>query len=147
MFKLKSMAMVLVMAVGAVPLCAQSTLDLQIGVSGSFKYSCSTSSRSYYTIPIFHSEANHPLVSSVFQSDQCNCYENYESPAFPICYDGDTFCLMLAQSCDNSMGWRDTEVTNAMKSTSSKTLSHEKEAINEQADINYPGYPPLWKVQ
>lgn len=40
MITLKNMAMVFVMAVWTVPLCAQNALQPPMGVSGSFKYSC-----------------------------------------------------------------------------------------------------------
>jgi hypothetical protein len=170
MITLKNMAMVFVMAVWTVPLCAQNALQPPMGVSGSFKYSCTGASGTYYSIPIFHSDSNHPSVSLVFQSHQYKRYGNYKPPVLPICYDDETYFLMLdhvkdeitfdgsahypefmqnigAISCDNSENWREIAVTNPMKFSSQIILLHDKEALSAQADINFPGYPSMQKVQ
>lgn len=169
MITLKNMAMVSVMAVWTVPLCAQNALQPPMGVSGSFKYSCTgaehiTLSLSFIVIRII------PLSPLVFQSHQYKRYENYKSPVLPICYDDETYFLMLyhvrdeitfdgsahypefmqnigAISCDNSENWREIAVTNPMKFSSPIILLHDKEALSAQADINFPGYLPMQTKQ
>ncbi len=57
-----------------------------VGDDWSFDYSCNTSSRTYYTIPIFKDYEDYSLTSVMFKVHQYNCYGIYASHTFPICY-------------------------------------------------------------
>ena len=95
MITLKNMAMVFVMAVWTVPLCAQNALQPPMGVSGSFKYSCTGASGTYYSIPIFHSDSNHPSVPTGISISSIQTLWELYPPVLPICYDDETYFLML----------------------------------------------------
>lgn len=111
-----------------------------VGDAWDFGYSCNTSSRAYYSVPIFNAYDDYSLASVVFRVYQWNCYGNYQSHTFPIWFDGDPYYLMLAHvqyevpfhgssyypdfvqnigviSSDNVVGWRDLDVTDAYNTT------------------------------
>ena len=113
------------------------TYDL-VGDGYSFNYACNTSSRAYYSIPILDGHAGYSLNSVTFKVYQANCYGNFESHTFPIWHDGEPYFMMLAHvqydlpfegssyfpdsvqnlgvlSDDNTVGWRELDVTNAYK--------------------------------
>jgi len=107
-----------------------------VGDGYSFEYSCNTSQRAYYTIPLLDGHAGYSLNSVTFKVYQANCYGNFESHTFPIWHDGEPYFMMLAHvqydlpftgssyfpdsvqnlgimSDDNIVGWRELDVTNA----------------------------------
>ena len=111
-----------------------------VGDAWDFDYSCNTSSRAYYSIPIFNAYEDYTLTSVVFNIYQLNCYGDGDSHTFPIWNDGDPYYLMLAHvqyevpfhgnsyypdfvqnigviSSDNVVGGRELDVTDAYNIT------------------------------
>lgn len=107
-----------------------------VGDGYSFEYSCNTSQRAYYTIPLLDDHVGYLRDSVTFKIFQANCYGNFESNRFPIWYDGEPYFMMLAHvqydlpfsgssffpdfvenigvlSDNNTVGWRELDVTNA----------------------------------
>ncbi|MDD2231083.1 MAG: T9SS type A sorting domain-containing protein, partial [Candidatus Cloacimonetes bacterium] len=118
-----------------------------IGDGWSFDYSCNTSCRTYYSIPIFKNYEDYSLTSVMFKVHQYNCYGNDEPHTFPIWHDGDPHYLMLAHvqyevpyhgssydpgfvqnigviSSDNVIGWRELDVTDAYNATLGSSRSY-----------------------
>lgn len=109
-----------------------------VGDAYDFDLDCNTSSRNFYTTNFHAGHPGYNLSSVTFSVRQHTCYGNGGSLIFPMWNDGKPYYLMLAQvqygvpfsgssffpsltqnigvlSSDNTVGWRQIDVTNAYR--------------------------------